>query len=160
MLHRKTTGILLPVIIQILFIEYIILFRLNLCVSRCLDSCCTLCSSFLLRMPDRHSKTGLTHYRNFLLFLHSGFHHNIRYTRSRRSRSSGSRNRLSRSRLSRMNICSLLLSLGCNRSILWLLSSYRLRKYGFYSLFRATPTTHIIPLDGKLGNLYQSQFHQ
>lgn len=52
-----------------------------------------------------------------------------------------------------------LLNLGC-RSDLRLLSCGRLCEYGFYDLRRATPTTHVIPLGGKLCNLYQGQFYQ
>ena len=46
------------------------------------------------------------------------------------------------------------------RSYLRLLCCGRLSEYGFYSLLRATPTTHVIPLGGKLCNLYQGQFYQ
>ena len=50
--------------------------------------------------------------------------------------------------------------LGHGRGGLWLLGSGRLIEYGFYGLFRATPTTGIVLPGGKLSYLNQCQFNQ
>ena len=133
---------------------------------------CILRGLITLRILDRYAQAGHLHHRN-LSFLFGN-----RRNSCARQRSGWSRIR-SRRRYRPCRRSHLRLPVGSdissnrsrwrmNRSLLYRwsgsylrrLSGGRLWEHGFYSLFRATPTTHIIPLGGKLRNLYQGQFYQ
>ena len=121
----------------------------------------------LLRMLDGKSETGFLHHRNLLFFFK--LRHPYRIGHSSRWRNRSARTYVDSRRGSgllgrnlRSSRCSDIrtLRLRSGRCYLRLLCSGRLREDGFYGLFRATPTTAVIPLNGKLSNLYQGQFHQ
>ena len=133
---------------------------------------CILRGLITLRILDRYAQAGHLHHRN-LSFLFGNRRNSCARQRSGWSRiRSRRRYRPCRRSLLRLPVGSDISSnrsrWRMNRSLLYRwsgsylrrLSGGRLWEHGFYSLFRATPTTHIIPLGGKLRNLYQGQFYQ
>lgn len=131
------------------FIEYIISSRLNLCVSSVWTAVVLCAAASFWGIPDRHPRLNLLIYRIIFSSCTVAFTHNIRYTCRRRRKFQQKQiepeiepKQLG---LSQMNICSLCWVWKCNRSILWLLSSHRLRKYGFIACLGPRPPPHHPP---------------